>query len=260
MSAGDFASAWFLAALLAADEDPGRVAPGRPNVSSSTNTVAARALQVEVGVDFQARGLAPGEEVRLAVPAIIRIGVHDKVELRLFGADPWRWLNGRTGARAQSDIALGVKARFFERDGPTRVSLGVRAELLPLDPLRRTARFWAPLPAAVLLLTIAPGKWSIDLNLGARMNATDSGRCCGATGIATLSAARSFADGRLQLWGEVYARFDPLRGELKEVAGDGGLQVWAARRLAFDVGALVGSARHTFLVAVLAGMAVRWGP
>lgn len=253
-------STWVLAAMLSGEEDPERVVPGRPTVGSSTRTVAPGALQLEFGVDYQAAGLAPTEELRLAIPAIIRVGVHERVEVRLLGADPRRWLRGQSGARAQNDVALGAKIRFFEREGRARVSLGVRPELILIDPLRRTARFWAPLPNVLWLLTLAPGQWSIDLNLGARVTATDAGRCCGARSLFTLAAARSFADQRLQVWGEVYARVDLIQGELAELAGDTGLQVWATRRLAFDLGVLVGKAQATFVVAALAGAAVRWGP
>lgn len=253
--------ALFLAAALAAgDDDPGRVDPDRPNIANSTKTVAPRAIQVELGVDAQVHGYASKDSFRVAAPLDVRIGVHKKVELRLFDGDPWHWLGGRIGARQQGELSLGAKIRFYEREKKTKLSLGVQPQLIPVAPFTN-AKFWAPLPGAVLLMTVEPGEWSMDFNVGAKMKvASDTGRCCDAEGLVAASFARKLARDRVRLWGEIYTRVDMLKGELSELAGDAGVIVNVTRRVALDVGGLVGDADDTLVAAVLAGMSVRWGP
>jgi hypothetical protein len=245
--------------LLAGDEDPRRVDPDRPTITNTTSTVPRGAVQIEVGVDAQVHGRASQDEFLVATPMIVRIGVHDRVELRVFDGDPFRWGLGQKAARQQHEISLGAKILLFERGTRTKTSLGLQPQLLPVSPLGKET-FWAPLPAVVLLLSVEPGEWNISVNAGIKTAPADTGRCCEISDLFAASFSRTLADQRLRLWGEAYARLDFPHTELAELAGDAGLMVHLHPRVALDVGALVGRARRTLVVAVLAGLSVRFGP
>ncbi|MDC0674394.1 hypothetical protein POL58_41985 [Nannocystis sp. ncelm1] len=85
-----------------------------------------------------------------------------------------------------------------------------------------------------------------------------TGRCCAASNLFATSLSRSFADERVHVWGEVYARLDVPHVELAELAGNAGTIVNLTRHVAVDVGLLVGRARRTFVIAVLGGLSVRF--
>lgn len=249
-----------LAAMLAGGDDPGRVDPDRPTVSQTTKIVAPRAVQVEVGVDAQVYGLARDDEFRVSFPALIRIGLHERVELRLFDGDPYRWLRAEQSARQQGELSLGAKIKLLERGDTTRTTLGLQAQLSPMQPLGDD-KFWAPLPGALLLLDVERDPWTVTVNLGTRMEPDSaSGRCCSTSNFLAVAVARTFADARVRVWAETYARLDLPRPELGELAGDAGLVVNLSRRVALDAGVLLGRAQDTFVIAVLGGLSVRFGP
>ncbi|PCC71991.1 hypothetical protein SAMN02745121_08030 [Nannocystis exedens] len=244
--------------VLAGDEDPRRVDPDRPTITNTTSMVPRGAVQIEAGVDAQVYGRASQDEFLVATPMIVRIGLHERVELRVFDGDPVRWGLGQTGARQQHEVSIGAKIKLFERGQRTKTSLGLQPQLLPVSPLGKET-FWAPLPALLLLLSVEPGEWNISVNAGIKTAPADTGRCCEISDLFAASVSRALADQRLRLWGEVYARLDFPHTELAELAGDGGLMVHLHRRVALDAGVLVGRARRTLVVAVLAGLSVRFG-
>ena len=245
--------------LVFAAEDPARVDPDRPNIANSTKTVAPGAVQIEAGVDVQAFGKARMDSFRFSAPLTLRIGVHEKIELRIADGDPWRWAQGLLGARQQGEISIGAKLRLYEKDRGTKVSLGVQPSLIPVSP-RGDAKFWAPLPGAVFLTTIEPGDWHLDFNAGIKMRANDKGQCCDAEGVLAASFGRSFADEVVLLWIESYSRTNLGQGQLAEIAGDAGIIVTPTRRFALDLAVIVGQVNKTLVTALLAGITVRMGP
>ncbi|MDC0721619.1 hypothetical protein [Nannocystis bainbridge] len=245
-------------ALLAGDDEARRVDPDRPTITNSTATVPRGAVQIEAGVDAQVYGRADHDEFLVATPLVVRIGLHERVELRVFDGDPVRWGLGQAAVRQQQEISIGAKILLVERDSRTKTSFGLQPQLLPVPPLG-PASFWAPLPALVLLLTVEPGEWNFSVNAGVKTAPADTGRCCEISDLFAVSVARTLADQRLRLWGEAYARLDFPHTELAELAGDGGLMVHLHPRVALDAGVLVGRARRTLVVAILAGLSVRFG-
>jgi hypothetical protein len=244
-------------ALALAEPDPGRVDPDRPTISNTTVTVPRGAVQLEAGVDAQVFGRADLDDFRVAAPLVIRIGLHDRAELRLFDADPARWLIGQVAARQQSDASIGAKIKLVAR-GPSSLALQPHLTLLPP---RGPASFWAPLPGLTLLYTLDPGSWDLTLNAGAELTpSSDTWRCCEVSNLLAAAVTRDLADDRVRLWGEVYARLELPRIELGELAGNAGVIVLLHRRLALDLGLLVGRARGALVVAALAGLSVRLGP
>jgi hypothetical protein len=245
--------------LALVGDDPARVDPDRPNIANSTDTVAAGAVQIEAGVDVRMHGKARADSFRIATPMIVRIGVHEKAELRLFDGDPYRWSQGTPGARQQGEISLGAKLKLWQREQGTKVSFGLQPQLIPVSP-RTNAIFWAPLPAVVLLNSVEPGDWHLDFNLGFKMKPTRHGRCCDVEALFAASFARSLADARVRLWAEAYTRYSLGELQLGELSGDAGIMVTPTRRLALDVAALVGHAGGALQVAVIGGMSLRIGP
>lgn len=242
--------------LVLVGDDPRRVDPDRPTISNTTVTVPPGAVQIEAGVDAQVFGRADLDEFVVAAPVVVRIGLHPRAELRLFDADPGRWLFGQVAARQQSDISLAAKVKVFAR-GPS--SLALQPHLTPLPP-RGPASFWAPLPGLVLLYTFDPGPWDLTVNAGAELTAnSDTWRCCEVSNLLAAAVTRNFLDDRVRLWGEVYARLELPHLELGELAGNAGVIVLLQRRVALDLGLLVGRARGTLVVAALAGLSVRLG-
>lgn len=247
-----------LSTILFAGGDPWTINPERPTVSNTAKTMPFRGVELGLGVDAQVHGLARSDEFRVSVPLTVRIGLHDRVELRLFDGDPWRWINAHTSARQRGDLTVSLKLRLAEREGRTRVTVSLQPSLTPMPPFGG-AEFWAPLPGLLLLTTLERGDWNFDLNLGPRLK-PDQGRCCGASNFLALAASRGFLDDRLRVWAEAYLRLDLPTFRIGELAGDVGLYVTVARRVAFDAGVLVGAAERTFVVTVLGGMSVLWGP
>jgi hypothetical protein len=244
---------------LGVPQDPGRVEPDWPNVANSTTTVAPGAVQIEAGVDVQAVGRARMDTFRFAAPLSLRIGVHERIELRLADGDPWRWAQGLLGARQQGEISVGAKLRLYEKATGTRISLGLQPQLSPTSP-RAEARFWAPLPGAVFLTSVEPGAWHLDFNAGIKMRANEGGKCCDAEGVLAASFGRGFADDVVLLWLEAYSRGNLGPGELAEIAGDAGIVVIPTRRVALDLAVVVGQVNKAFITALLGGITVRMGP
>jgi hypothetical protein len=202
--------------------------------------------------------MAPSDEFRVASPTALRIGLLRAVELRIFDGDPIRALQGKLGARQQGEVSVGAKLRFYERKRGAKPSLGLQIQLIPANR-RAGADFRAVLPALTFLATFEPGEWHIDLNGWVKMRPTDTGRCCDAEGLAAASFSRSFVDDRLEARGEVYLRGDIDRGELSEIGGDAGIIVHPTKRFALDAGLLLSHVEQTFVVAIIAGMSVRFG-
>lgn len=245
-------------ALLGGDDDPRRVDPDRPTITNTASTVPRGAVQIEAGVDGQVYGRASQDEFLVATPLIVRIGLHERVELRVFDGDPVRWGLGQTAARQQQEVSLGAKILLLERGQRTQTLLALQPQLLPVSPQGKET-FWAPLPALMLILSVKPGEWTVSVNAGIKTAPADTGRCCEISDLFAASVSRTLAHQRLSLWAETYARLDFPHTELAELAGDGGLMVWLHRRVALDAGVLVGRARRTLVVAVLAGLSVRFG-
>jgi hypothetical protein len=249
-----------LAAMLVGGDDPGRVDPDRPTVSQTTKIVAPRAVQVELGVDAQVHGLTREDQFRVSVPALIRIGLHERVELRLFDGDPYRWIRAEMGSRQQGEISLGAKIKLLERGEKDRTTLGLQTQVIPMQPLGEH-QLWAAFPGALLLLDIERSDWTFIVNLGTRMEPESATvTCCKTSNFLAFAVARTFADERVRVWAETYARLDLPKPELGELAGDTGLVVNLSRRVALDAGVLVGRAKDRLVVAVLGGLSVRWGP
>jgi len=251
------ALALLVAGTAGAEDDA--IDPDRPDLSFSAKTVGAGRVQLEAGVLFERTRLA-GEptERRLAAETTLRIGVGDRVELRL-DAEPIVRLRGAENATDVGDFRLGAKWRFLEAspdDGWPALAL------LPVVTLPT-----APTPigtgkADYQLLVLAsfelPAGFALDANAG--VAAIGQTRPRGHLVQAQVSASLSHKLGAaVATFGEIfYASREEWSGR-DQIAVDAGVVWTVLPSLALD--AAVGTSLYGRLpdVFVRAGGSVRFG-
>ena len=109
------------ACLLSGLGDPGfaaeetAVAPDRPDISNSTQTVSPGAVQLETGVEYAwtRQADAPADR-RLAWQGTLRIGLARQLELRLDG-EPIVRLRGSDDDTGAGEFSLGLRYRFLDQ-------------------------------------------------------------------------------------------------------------------------------------------------
>jgi len=113
-------------ALVASQDLPPEVAPDRPSLTNSTQTVPVGALQIELVLEYAPSSLADSpSERRLAMQATLRAGLTDRLEVRL-DSEPLVWLRQAQDHTGLGDVALGMKYRFFDPpEGGWWPSLGI---------------------------------------------------------------------------------------------------------------------------------------
>ena len=244
-------------AAAAADDDA--IDSDRPDLSFSAKTVGAGRVQLEAGVLFERTRLAAEPtERRLAAETTLRIGVGDRLELRI-DAEPIVRLRGAEDAMDVGDFRLGTKWRFLEASPDGGWSA---LALLPVVKLPT-----APTPigsgkADYQLLLLAsfelPASFALDVNAG--VAAIGQTRPSGYLVQAQVSASLSRKLGAtLATFGEIsYASREEWSGR-DQAAVDVGI-VWTVRPdVALD--AAVGTSVYGRLpdVFVRAGGSVRFG-
>ena len=103
------------------------VAPDRPGVTNSAQTVPPGTLQIETGVEYARTSQAvEAAERRLAWQGAFRLGLTDRLEARLEG-EPVVRLRGPEDETGAGDLALGLKYRFLDQAEQSRwPSLGLQ--------------------------------------------------------------------------------------------------------------------------------------
>jgi Putative MetA-pathway of phenol degradation len=116
-----------ISGVWAAEDVPSKVAPDRPTVSNSTETVPVSAVQIEMGLEYARSSVADGpDERRLAAQATLRTGLTDRLEVRLEG-EPLVRFQQEQDDTGIGDLDLGLKYRFFvPPEGQWWPSLGVQ--------------------------------------------------------------------------------------------------------------------------------------
>ncbi len=231
----------------------------RPGIASSTCTVPANRVQVELAVDwsFQEEG-GDRTDTLLAGDTLVRVGVGDRTELQ-FGWTAYGRVRDRTaGIRSRDDgvgdALVGIRHRFFEGE---RVSAAVQGRLL------------LPTGGAA----IGAGTWGFDLEmpiefelgdnyllltpaLGATPDADRRGRHLSyglAAGFGFNLSKRLSA----QLDLAFYRDDDPLGASTEALAGLG--LAWLVNDdLQLDLGANIGLNRETPNFGIYVGAANRF--
>ncbi len=99
---------------LASARAESEVTPDRPGVTDDTRTVPLGAFQIEAGLEYARTNVAASPaERRLAVQTALRIGLADRLEVRLEG-EPLVRLRGAEEDTGPGDLTLGLKYRFLD--------------------------------------------------------------------------------------------------------------------------------------------------
>lgn len=117
-----------LAQTAAEQEGEDAICADRPGIASSTCTVPARRVQVELAVDwsFQEEG-DDRNDTLLAGDTLVRVGVGERTELQ-FGWTAYGRVRDRTaGVRSRDDSVgdamVGIRHRLFEQGCRLRAAL-----------------------------------------------------------------------------------------------------------------------------------------
>lgn len=144
------------------------VAPDRPDVTNSTQTVPPGAFQLEAGLEYARTRLAASQaERRLAVQAALRVGLTDGLEVRLEG-EPLVRVRGADEDTGNGDLALGFKYRFLDSEEGRWwwPSLGVQP-FVKVPVARAPLGSERPDFGLVALATLElPSQLSLDVNAG----------------------------------------------------------------------------------------------
>ncbi len=143
------------------------VAPERPDVTDSTQTIDPGGFQLEAGVEYarSRQGGSPTER-RFSLQTTLRAGLIEDLEM-FVDAEPVVWLRKEREDLNRGDVTLGLKYRFFEpAEGSPWPSLALRPSVkLPIaDAPIGTER-----PDFALLLLLSqplPGGFNLDVNAG----------------------------------------------------------------------------------------------
>lgn len=241
----------------AEEEDP--ICADRPGIASSTCTVPANRVQIELAVDwsFQEDG-GDRSDTLLAGDTLVRIGVDDRTEVQLGWTAYGRVRERVAGERLRDDSAgdalIGIRHRFFERGD---VSVAVQGRfVLPIGGSAIGAGDWGfdlEMPVEIALgssyVMLAP-------SLSATPDADRSGRHLGygmAVGFGRALSSRLSA----QLDLAFYRDDDPLGATTEALAGLG-LAYLVNNDLQVDLGATIGLNRDSPNFGLYVGAASRF--
>jgi hypothetical protein len=239
-----------LAALALAPPAEPPTFSDRPDVTNGTLTVPTGAWQLETGVDAE---LAQRTDASpLAIESTLRIGIHQRAELRLLEGDLHEWITAaadedgsfvsgttaRAAARAIDDVPLlefSAKVRLTEENIRRYIpSLGLQ----PIIAFRPPGRAYRGLPVVALVFIVSQpfGRITmLDMNASVRVDGNVSvermvsGYVSGSLGVQVHP--------RVLLYAELLGVVAVSRAEVLIV--DGGALFTVHPRLIFDVSARV---------------------
>jgi hypothetical protein len=197
-----------VAAAHAADPslDDDVINPDRPNIANSSQVVGTGRIQLEAGLQWEHDTKALTRT--LSTPALLRIGVHEAVELRIetdgrtivHAVDP---ASGRTAATAgYADTAFGFKWHLADQDG-ARPAVGIIGEVtLPTGSAAVRGSGARPVLNLPLEWDLPQG-WSLAVMPGAGRDSDDN-RARYGYGVLAASLGRAFTE-RLHGFAEVAA-------------------------------------------------------
>lgn len=230
------------------------VSSDAPDYANGTVIIPPGAIQAELGVDVTLPGSGLVErEVPVHVPTALRIGLTEKIELRLFEGEPL--LVEDRNRRVGGDTAFGMKIRFNDYAPHTRKpSFGIQP-FVELATLRIAKDIDTAAIGATLLWTQTVTRWLVfDANLGGELGVTEHE--VPLLGFAAISW-QVVASARWIPYAELYVESPLHSAKTLDFGGDAGLVAVVRPRLALNA-----AARVTFLAegpdyGLVAGVAVR---
>ena len=236
-----------------------RLDPDRPDATDSAKTVPPAAVQIEAGLGYgrSSVGGSPDER-RLAVEAIFRAGLTERLEVRL-GGEPFVRLRGADEDTGHGDVTLGLKYRFLDaRDGAWWPAVGVLPSVkLPVagEPIGSERPDFALLGLASFTL---PWELGLDVNAGPALIGQSRPDGYLLQAVTSVSLSRELGE-RLASFVEVFYASRARRDARDSVGLDAGLIYFVSRSLALDVAAETSLAGPGPDWALTAGISVRFG-
>ncbi len=143
------------------------VAPDRPDITDSAQTITPGGFQLETGIEYSRTriGGSPAER-RFSLDSALRVGLTGNLEL-LVDAEPVVWLRTEREDLNRGDLTLGLKYRFFgsnEREEGLALALRPFVKLPTADAPIASER--TDFGLLFLLSRPLPGDFSIDANVG----------------------------------------------------------------------------------------------
>jgi len=235
------------------------VAPDRPSVSNSAETVPLGAVQIETGIGYQVSSVAgSATERRTGWAVTLRAGLSDRLEARI-ESEPFVYLRADREDTGPGDVTLGLKYRFLDAaEGQWWPALGVQP-FVKLPAASEPIGSGRPDFGAVALASLSlPWDLSLDVNAGVTLvgQARPSGYIVQA--VASAALGRRLNE-RLSVYGEVFFASRGERGGRDAVGVDAGLSFFVTPRVALD-GAVETVLRGSGPdYGVRAGLSVRFG-
>jgi hypothetical protein len=155
--------------------------PDRPGIADGSYVVGAGRFQIETGVQQEYRRGDAEHSRTLFVPTLLRLGLTDRVELRVEGSTySWKQardpLLGVMTTDGTAPTSIGLKLHFIDPDGASRPSVGA---ILRVFPPSGSGAFRTGHTTGDLRLVadwdFAP-QWSLNPNLGAAVYEDNSGK------------------------------------------------------------------------------------
>lgn len=207
----------------------------RPDVTESPGTVPPGALQVETGLALgrESRG-GRADERRFAVEAALRLGLTERLEVRLEG-EPFVRLRAEGEDRGPGDVEIGVKYRALDGDEgrPALAVLGFVTLPLAEEPIGGER---PDLGVVGIVLFPLPGDLALVLNAGlaAVGQSRPSGYLVQGFGAAQLQG--ELLPRRLEAYGELFGSTREERDGRARIGLGTGVIYRLTSRLALDAG------------------------
>ncbi|HET8577646.1 MAG TPA: transporter [Methylomirabilota bacterium] len=235
------------------------VAPDRPDITDSAQTIDPGGFQLESGVEYEhSRRGGSAAERRFWLQTTLRAGLIEDLEL-LVDAEPVVWLRNEREDLNRGDLTLGLKYRFFEPgEGEPWPSLAVR-------PLVKLPTADAPIGTerpdfALLLLLSQPLPWGFNLDVNAGLAAIGQRRPEGFLLQAIASASLSYAlTRRFSPFVELFFQTKDERDGRELLGMTVGATYLLSESLAVDAAARTTLTGRGPDWAAVAGFSFRWG-
>ena len=147
------------------------VAPDRPDITDSAQTISPGGFQLESGIEYGRTriGGSPAER-RLSLDTTLRIGLAERIELEV-DAEPVVWLRTDREYLSRGDLTLLLKYRFFgsdDREAGLALALRPFVKLPTADAPIGSER--TDFGLQLLLSQPLPADFSVDVNAGIAAN------------------------------------------------------------------------------------------
>lgn len=153
--------------------------PDRPGIADGSNVISPGHFQIETGVQRELR--EEGEDHRLFVPTLLRLGLSDRWEARVEGnIYTWETTSVSGGGSGDSDgfapISIGMKYHLVDSKGLKQPSVGAILRIFPPSGSGAFRTRHATGDFRVTADWDLASKWSLNPNVGVAVYEDDANR------------------------------------------------------------------------------------